>query len=65
MKKNSMEIRENNTEPWVVTLVDTGENTMTGGRLKRVKEYVKNDECFCFTYGDGWKYRYICLNFFS
>ena len=53
MKKKSIEIRENNTEPWIVTLVDTGENTMTGGRLKRVKEYVKNDECFCFTYGDG------------
>ena len=44
---------KNNAEPWKVTLVDTGENTMTGGRLKRIKEYIKNEENFCFTYGDG------------
>ena len=43
----------NNTEDWKVTLVDTGEKTMTGGRLKRVAEYVKNEDAFCFTYGDG------------
>ena len=53
MKNNEMKVHQNNAEPWVVTLVDTGENTMTGGRLKRVKEYVKDDEAFCFTYGDG------------
>ena len=43
---------KNGVEPWTVTLVDTGENTMTGGRLKRVREFVK-DGTFCFTYGDG------------
>jgi len=53
MKNNEMQVHQNNAEPWVVTLVDTGEKTMTGGRLKRVKEYVKDDEAFCFTYGDG------------
>lgn len=53
IKNNSMKVHQNNAEPWSVTLVDTGENTMTGGRLKRVKEYIKNDKCFCFTYGDG------------
>ena len=40
-------------EPWKVTLVDTGEDTMTGGRLRRVRSYVENEEAFCFTYGDG------------
>ncbi len=50
--KNNMEVHKNGTEPWKVTLVDTGENTMTGGRLKRVKEYI-GDETFCLTYGDG------------
>ncbi len=44
---------QNNTEEWKVTLVDTGEKTMTGGRLKRVAEHVKNEDAFCFTYGDG------------
>src|SRR5210317_1565149 len=44
MKNNEMQVHQNNAEPWVVTLVDTGEKTMTGGRLKRVKEYVKNAE---------------------
>jgi glucose-1-phosphate cytidylyltransferase len=53
MKDNSMQVHQNNAEPWTVTLVDTGENTMTGGRLKRVKDYVKDEEAFCFTYGDG------------
>lgn len=52
IRNNRTEIRENGAEPWRVTLVDTGDNTMTGGRLKRVREYL-DDECFCFTYGDG------------
>ena len=53
MQANSMEVHQQNVEPWRVTLVDTGENTLTGGRLKRVAEYVQNEEAFCFTYGDG------------
>lgn len=53
MKDNSMQVHQNNAEPWKVTLVDTGEDTMTGGRLKRVKDYIKDEEAFCFTYGDG------------
>ncbi len=53
MKDNSMKVHENKAEPWTVTLVDTGENTLTGGRLKRVKDYIKDEHCFCFTYGDG------------
>ena len=53
MQKNSMEVHQRFAEPWRVTLVDTGEDTMTGGRLKRVGEYVKDEEAFCFTYGDG------------
>lgn len=53
MQDNSMKVHQNNVEPWKVTLVDTGENTMTGGRLKRIKEYIKDEENFCFTYGDG------------
>jgi len=53
MKKNSMEVHQGFAEPWKVTLVDTGEDTMTGGRLKRVGQYVKDEEAFCFTYGDG------------
>lgn len=52
MAKNTMEVHQNNAEPWKVTLVETGENTMTGGRLKRVANYL-DDEDFCFTYGDG------------
>ena len=52
LKRNSMDVHQNNAEPWRVTLVDTGEQTMTGGRLKRVSEYL-GDEDFCFTYGDG------------
>ena len=53
MTENSMEINRKRSEPWRVTLVDTGESTLTGGRLKRVRDYVKNEEAFCFTYGDG------------
>jgi len=52
MVENKMEVHQNSAEPWRVTLVDTGEDTMTGGRLKRVKDYLGNEE-FCFTYGDG------------
>lgn len=50
--KNKMEIHQNNAEPWRITLVETGENTMTGGRLKRIANYL-DDEDFCLTYGDG------------
>ena len=53
LRKNSMKVHQNKSEPWTVTVVDTGENTMTGGRLKRVKDYLKKEESFCFTYGDG------------
>ncbi len=53
MVHNKMEVHQRNAEPWRVTLVDTGENTLTGGRLKRVSDYIKDDEAFCFTYGDG------------
>jgi len=52
LENNKMEIHEKHSEPWKVTLVDTGETTGTGGRLKRVKNYL-NNESFCFTYGDG------------
>lgn len=52
MRENTTQIHRNNTEPWNVTLVHTGQNSMTGGRLKRVKEYIGN-ETFCMTYGDG------------
>ncbi|MBI51971.1 MAG: glucose-1-phosphate cytidylyltransferase [Chloroflexi bacterium] len=53
MVNNNMEVHERHTEEWKVTLIDTGEDTMTGGRLKRLKKYLKNEEFFCFTYGDG------------
>jgi glucose-1-phosphate cytidylyltransferase len=53
MQKNSMEVHQKFAEPWKVTLVDTGEDTMTGGRLKRVGHYIKDEEAFCLTYGDG------------
>ena len=53
LNKNIMHVHKKYTEPWKVTLVDTGLNTMTGGRLKRVQEYVKNEKNFCLTYGDG------------
>jgi glucose-1-phosphate cytidylyltransferase len=52
MGQNTREIHSNGCEPWRVTLIDTGETTMTGGRLKRVQKYI-GDETFCFTYGDG------------
>jgi glucose-1-phosphate cytidylyltransferase len=52
MNDNSMKVHQKNVEPWKVTIVDTGESTMTGGRLKRVEQYV-NGETFCMTYGDG------------
>jgi glucose-1-phosphate cytidylyltransferase len=52
LKNNRMDVLRNGVEPWTVSLIDTGENTMTGGRLKRVRDYV-GDETFCFTYGDG------------
>jgi glucose-1-phosphate cytidylyltransferase len=53
MIDNCMVVHHQKSEPWKVTLVDTGENTMTGGRLKRVAEYLKDEETFCLTYGDG------------
>ena len=53
MRDNSMEVHNKRAEPWNVTLVDTGDQSMTGGRLRRVAEYVKDEEAFCFTYGDG------------
>lgn len=53
MTSNGMQVHHQHAEPWRVTLVDTGENTMTGGRLKRVARYVEQEESFCFTYGDG------------
>lgn len=52
IKNNEMKVHQNDVEPWKVTLIDTGEGTMTGGRLRRVKDYIGN-ETFCFTYGDG------------
>ncbi|MFZ7124527.1 MAG: glucose-1-phosphate cytidylyltransferase [Desulfobacterales bacterium] len=52
LKNNRTEIHQNGTEPWRVTLVDTGEGTMTGGRIKRIRRYI-GDETFCLTYGDG------------
>ena len=53
LQNNSMEVHRNSAEPWKVTLVDTGLSTMTGGRLKRVADYVKGENEFCLTYGDG------------
>lgn len=53
MASNSMEVHGRHAEPWRVTLIDTGEDTMTGGRLKRVAPYVRDETAFCFTYGDG------------
>ena len=53
MRDNTMEVHDKRAEAWNVTLVDTGDESMTGGRLRRVAEYVKNEESFCFTYGDG------------
>jgi len=53
MAHNKMEVHSKRAEPWCVTLVDTGDESMTGGRLRRVAKYVENEEAFCFTYGDG------------
>ncbi len=53
MQTNRMEVHEKKAEPWRVTLVDTGDETCTGGRLKRVAKHVEDEEAFCFTYGDG------------
>ncbi|MCI4428486.1 MAG: glucose-1-phosphate cytidylyltransferase [Burkholderiales bacterium] len=53
MADNTMQVHHRQAEPWRVTLVNTGEDSMTGGRLKRVAHYVQDEEAFCFTYGDG------------
>jgi glucose-1-phosphate cytidylyltransferase len=53
MRHNTATVHQKNAEPWSVTLIDTGDATMTGGRLKRVARYLKDGEAFCFTYGDG------------
>lgn len=53
MRDNTMDVHQKHAEPWKVTLVNTGESTMTGGRLKRIKDYLGDDEDFCMTYGDG------------
>lgn len=53
LKNNELHVHDVRAEPWKVTLVDTGENTMTGGRVARVMDYVKDEEAFCLTYGDG------------
>ena len=53
MRSNTMNVHEKRAEPWKVTLVDTGDDSMTGGRLGRVAQYVRDEEDFCFTYGDG------------
>ena len=53
MRSNQMEVHHERAEPWRVTLVDTGDDSMTGGRLRRVAQYLRSEESFCFTYGDG------------
>jgi len=53
MRTNEMVVHQKKAEPWKVTLIDTGDETLTGGRLKRVMDYVVNEQEFCFTYGDG------------
>ncbi|NJA89183.1 glucose-1-phosphate cytidylyltransferase [Rhodocyclus tenuis] len=53
MVNNQMEVHERHAEPWRITLIDTGEFTMTGGRLKAIERFIDKDEPFCFTYGDG------------
>lgn len=53
MNNNEMEVHRKRTEPWKITLIDTGDSTLTGGRLKRVADYLDDNEPFCFTYGDG------------
>jgi len=52
LRNNNMEVHQNGAEPWKVTLIDTGEKTMTGGRIKKIREYIGEDT-FCLTYGDG------------
>ena len=53
MQENTTHVHRRNAEPWRVTLVDTGETTMTGGRVKRISDYVTSEDAFCLTYGDG------------
>jgi glucose-1-phosphate cytidylyltransferase len=53
LTKNEMEVHQTNVEPWRITLIDTGDETQTGGRLRRALPYVEGDDAFCFTYGDG------------
>ena len=53
MQNNEMTVHQRKAEPWRVTLIDTGDDTLTGGRLKRVASHIKDEEAFCFTYGDG------------
>jgi len=53
LSRNAMEVHQNWSEPWKITLVETGADTMTGGRLKAIAPYLKPDQPFCFTYGDG------------
>ena len=53
MENNTMHVHHKKAEPWRVTLVDTGDNTMTGGRLRQVAPYVEKEDAFCLTYGDG------------
>jgi glucose-1-phosphate cytidylyltransferase len=53
LRKNEMKLHRNDAEPWSVTLVETGEETQIGGRIKRIMPYVRDDEAFCLTYGDG------------
>ncbi len=53
IERNEMQVHQRYAEPWKVTLVDTGEQTMTGGRLKRVSSFLEHEDAFCFTYGDG------------
>ena len=53
LANNCMEVHERHAEPWRITLIDTGDNTLTGGRLGRIRKYIENEPAFCFTYGDG------------
>ena len=53
MQSNNMEVHHKRTEPWKVTLIDTGDESMTGGRLLRLSDYLSSEDVFCFTYGDG------------
>ena len=53
LQGNSMEVHRRHAEPWRVSLIDTGDATMTGGRIRRIADYVRDDEAFCLTYGDG------------